>query len=66
MLLDGAETAGTKLLEAGTMKAPARAAAALNVEAGVPLVARRRLVVLDGIGPVELGTTYLTEDLGVR
>jgi GntR family transcriptional regulator len=62
-LLDGAETAGTKLLEAGPVKAPPRAASALNVEPGTPLVARRRLVVVDGVGPVELGTAYLREDL---
>ncbi len=62
-LLDGAETAGTKLLNAGPVAAPPRAASALNVEPGTPLVARRRLVVVDGVGPVELGTAYLTEDL---
>jgi GntR family transcriptional regulator len=62
-LLDGAETAGTKLLEAGPVKAPARAASALGVEPGTPVVARRRLVVVDGVGPVELGTAYLTENL---
>jgi GntR family transcriptional regulator len=62
-LLDGAETAGTKVLEARPVKASARVAAALGVPAGAPLVARRRLVVADGIGPVELGTAYLPEEL---
>jgi GntR family transcriptional regulator len=62
-LLDSAETAGTKLLEAGPVKASARIAAALDLPVGAPLVARRRLVVADGIGPVELGTAYLPHDL---
>jgi GntR family transcriptional regulator len=62
-LLEGAETAGIKLLEAKPVKASARVAAALDLPAGAPLVARRRLVVADGIGPVELGTAYLPQDL---
>lgn len=62
-LLDGAETAGTKLLDAGPVDAPVRAASALGIDPGTRVVARRRLVVVDGVGPVELGSAYLGEDL---
>jgi DNA-binding GntR family transcriptional regulator len=62
-LLDGAETAHTTLLSAGQVPAPPRAATALGIEPGTPLVARRRLVVVPDVGPVELGTTYIPLDL---
>ena len=62
-LLDGAETASIKLLEAGPVKATTRIAGALNVATGARLVGRRRLVIADGVGPVELGTAYLAEGL---
>jgi GntR family transcriptional regulator len=45
------------------MLAPPRAAVALGVEPGMPVVARRRLVVAEEIGPVELGTAYMPVDL---
>lgn len=62
-LLDGAETAQTTLLSAGPMSAPPRAATALGIAPGTPVVARRRLVVAEEIGPVELGTAYVPVDL---
>jgi len=49
-----------KVLSAGPVKAPARIASALRVRTGAPVVARRRLLYADGIGPVELCTTYVT------
>lgn len=61
-LLDGDEAA-TKLLEAGPVLAPPRAASALGIDSGTPVVARRRLVVVDGVGPVELGTAYVPAEL---
>ncbi len=57
------EKAGVRLLDARSVPAPSRAAAALDIEPGTPLVARRRLVVVDGLGPVELGTAYIPEEL---
>jgi GntR family transcriptional regulator len=62
-VLDGEETGGTTVLEAGRVAAPARAASVLGVGQGAPLVARRRLVTVAGVGPVELGTAYLTPEL---
>jgi GntR family transcriptional regulator len=62
-LLDDGETADARILEAGPALAPPRAAAALGVEPGTPVIARRRLVVHDELGPIELGTTYVPVDL---
>jgi GntR family transcriptional regulator len=49
-----------KVLSAGPVKAPARIGSALRVKTGAPVVARRRLLLADGVGPVELCTTYVT------
>lgn len=62
-LLDEPEQAGIEVLSAGVVPAPRRAAAALGVAPDSPVVARRRLVTVDGLGPVELGTAYLSPDL---
>ncbi|MFG3703571.1 GntR family transcriptional regulator [Micromonospora sp. NPDC047670] len=62
-LLDDDERAGSTLLAAGTVPAPPRAAVALGLEPGTPVVARRRLITVDGLGPVELGTAFLPVDL---
>ncbi|WP_243706348.1 GntR family transcriptional regulator [Micromonospora sp. KC721] len=62
-VLEDDERAGSTLLAAGEMPAPPRAAAALNLEPGTPVVARRRVIAIDGVGPVELGTAYLPADL---
>ena len=62
-LLDGAETAQARVLSAGRVPAPPRAATALGVDPGTPLVARQRLVVAAEVGPVELGTAYLPVEL---
>ncbi|MFF0825114.1 GntR family transcriptional regulator [Micromonospora haikouensis] len=62
-LLDDDERAGSTLLAAGTVPAPPRAAVALGVEPGTPVVARRRLITVDGVGPVELGTAFLSVEL---
>ncbi|MEV4756012.1 GntR family transcriptional regulator [Micromonospora sp. NPDC049559] len=61
--LDTPEPAGSTVLAAEVVPAPPRAAAALNIEAGTPVVARRRLVVVDELGPVELATAYLPTQL---
>src|SRR5690242_14825443 len=62
-LLDGAETAQTRVVSAGQVAAPPRAATALGIEPGAPVIARQRLVVADEIGPVELGTAYIPGEL---
>ncbi|MFG1674138.1 GntR family transcriptional regulator [Micromonospora sp. NPDC049282] len=62
-LLDDDERAGSTLLAAGTVPAPPRAAAALGVKPGTPVVARRRLITVDDVGPVELGTAFLPVEL---
>ncbi len=62
-LLDAAETAGVQLLDVGPVPAPPRAASTLNFAPDTPVVARRRLVVVDEVGPVELGTAYVPVDL---
>ena len=62
-LLDADETAGVKLLEVGPSLAPSRAASVLDVAPNTPVVARRRLVVADDIGPIELGTAYVPVEL---
>ncbi|MEV4772618.1 GntR family transcriptional regulator [Micromonospora humida] len=62
-LLDDDERAESTLLAAGTVPAPPRAAVALGVEPGTPVVARRRLITVDGVGPVELGTAFLSVEL---
>lgn len=62
-LLDDDERAESTLLAAGTVPAPPRAAVALGVEPGTPVVARRRLITVDGVGPVELGTAFVSVEL---
>lgn len=61
--LEDDERAGSTLLHAGEVPAPPRAAAALGLEPDTPVVARRRLIAVDGLGPVELGTAFLPADL---
>jgi GntR family transcriptional regulator len=61
--MEGPETGTVKLLSVGTVAAPPRAASALGIEPGVPVVVRRRLVTVAGLGPIELGTTYVPQDL---
>lgn len=62
-LLAAVDTADVQVLEAGPVIAPARAAAALQLRAGAAVVARRRLVSVDKVGPVELATAYLPVEL---
>ncbi|MEU8371270.1 MULTISPECIES: GntR family transcriptional regulator [Micromonospora] len=62
-LLDDDERAGSTLLAAGTVPAPPRAANALGVKPGTPVVARRRLITIEDVGPVELGTAFLPVEL---
>ncbi|WP_326552146.1 GntR family transcriptional regulator [Micromonospora sp. NBC_01813] len=61
--LDQPEPAGSTVLAAEVIPAPPRAAAALDIEPGTPVVARRRLIAVDDLGPVELATAYLPVDL---
>jgi GntR family transcriptional regulator len=54
------EVAGqVKVVDVTEMPAPARAASALGVGEGVPVVVRRRLISVDGLGPVELASAYV-------
>ncbi|MDG6109644.1 GntR family transcriptional regulator [Dactylosporangium aurantiacum] len=48
-----------RILDVAEVPAPARASSALDIDAGSPIVVRRRLVSVDGLGPVELGTVYV-------
>ncbi|MFC6018429.1 GntR family transcriptional regulator [Plantactinospora solaniradicis] len=61
--LDSAEETDSTVLGAEVLPAPPRAASALNIEPGTPVLARRRLVVVDELGPVELGTVFVPIDL---
>lgn len=58
-LLNGGEGASVHVLSAGPVLTPARVASALGVDQGTAVIARQRLVVVDEVGPVELGTTYI-------
>ncbi|MEQ4300546.1 GntR family transcriptional regulator [Plantactinospora sp. B6F1] len=61
--LDSAERTDSTVLAAEVVPAPPRAASALNIAPGTPVLARRRLVVVDDLGPVELGTAFVPLDL---
>ncbi|MFV2013365.1 MULTISPECIES: GntR family transcriptional regulator [unclassified Micromonospora] len=61
--LDQPEPASSTVLAAEVIPALPRAASALDIEPGTPVVARRRLVTVDDLGPVELATAYLPVDL---
>ncbi|MER7006664.1 GntR family transcriptional regulator [Dactylosporangium sp. NPDC000555] len=62
-LLDGVEQTDVRVLSAGPVPAPPRAAALLHIDIGDVVIARRRLVVAEAIGPVELSTAYVPEAL---
>ena len=68
-MLDRAEaTTGqvsVKVVKAGPVMAPERAAYALGIEAGTPVIARQRLVTSKEIGPIELSTAYVPVELAV-
>jgi GntR family transcriptional regulator len=52
-----------RILDVHRMPAPSRAAYALDVPESTPVVVRRRLMSVDDVGPVELGTAYVPVDL---
>ncbi|WP_432829348.1 GntR family transcriptional regulator [Dactylosporangium sp. CA-092794] len=52
-----------RVLDAREAAAPTRAAWALGVQEGAPVMVRRWLVSVDEVGPVELGTAYVPLDL---
>ncbi|WP_426509498.1 GntR family transcriptional regulator [Dactylosporangium sp. McL0621] len=62
-LLSGEVDGRVRVLDAGEEPAPSRAAWALGVDEGTPVVARRWLVQVDGVGPVELGTAFVPLDV---
>ncbi|RAO40499.1 putative HTH-type transcriptional regulat or [Micromonospora saelicesensis] len=62
-VLEDDERFGSTLLAAGEVPAPPRAAVALGLEPGTVVVARRRVIAVESLGPVELGTAYLRPDL---
>lgn len=58
------EIAGrVRIVDVAKVAAPNRAASALRVDQGAPVVVRRRLISVDGVGPIELGTAYVPEQL---
>jgi GntR family transcriptional regulator len=63
MLLADEVDSHVHILDVARGPAPARAAAALEIAQGAPVVIRRRLLVANGLGPVELGITYVPVDL---
>ncbi len=64
-LFTGDDAAGVKLLKVGPVLSSPRAANALALKAGTPVIARDRLVVAE-IGPVELVTTYIPVELAAQ
>lgn len=48
-----------RVLDVARIAAPVRAASALGIGGDAQVVVRRRLVTVDGLGPVELGTAYV-------
>jgi len=58
-LLNATEVGDVTILQAGEVAAPPRAAAALRLPKGAPVIARRRLMRVAGVGPVELSTVYV-------
>jgi GntR family transcriptional regulator len=62
-LLEREETARVKMLKVGPVLAPPRAANALGLDEGTPVIARQRLVIADEVGPIELGWTYVPVEL---
>ncbi|MEU0559397.1 GntR family transcriptional regulator [Dactylosporangium sp. NPDC006015] len=64
-LLAGEAEGRIRVLDVAEVPAPARASAALNIDEGSPIVVRRRLVSIDGLGPVELGAAYVPVQLAV-
>ncbi|MBN1173464.1 MAG: GntR family transcriptional regulator [Micromonosporaceae bacterium] len=61
--LEVTETGMVSVVSAGPVLAPPRAAAALGLPSGTPVIARCRLVTHGEIGPVELSTVYLPVEL---
>jgi GntR family transcriptional regulator len=62
-LLDASEIGAVDVLEAGPVIAPPRAATALGLRDGAAVIARRRLMRVDGVGPVELSAVYVPVEL---
>jgi GntR family transcriptional regulator len=58
-LLDEEERAKVELLQAGPVLAPNRAAAALGIRPGTPVICRKRIVVAAEVGPVELSSVFI-------
>ena len=63
-VLDRDESADVQVLSAGPVAAPIRAATALGLSTGDPVIARRRLISTDEV-PVELGTVYVPVETAV-
>ena len=59
------ELAGVKVLRVGAVVAPPRVASALRLPDDTAVYARQRLVVVDGVGPIELGVSYVPVELAV-
>ncbi|WP_433055538.1 GntR family transcriptional regulator [Dactylosporangium sp. CS-033363] len=62
LLLDEA-VGRVRIVDVGEVPAPSRTAFALDIREGSPVVVRRRLVSVDGLGPIELGSVYVPVDL---
>ncbi|GAA1505543.1 GntR family transcriptional regulator [Dactylosporangium maewongense] len=58
-LLSDEVAGGIRVVDVAEVPAPPRAASALDISEGAPIVVRRRLVSVDEVGPVELGTVYM-------
>jgi GntR family transcriptional regulator len=52
-----------RIVDVAEIPAPPRAASALDIREGAPVVVRRRLVSVDGLGSIELGSVYVPVDL---
>lgn len=63
-LFDTPETATVRILAAGPVAAPKRAAAHLGIASGTRIIVRRRLIRADTGEPIELSTVFATGEVG--
>lgn len=61
----GRESGGVRVVRAAAVLAPPRVAAALGLPEDSAVYMRQRLVLVEGLGPIELGCAYVPVDLGV-
>ena len=63
LMAEVTEVTSVKVLRVGPVKAPNRAAFALAITPGTPVLARQVLTISPELGPIQLATTYVPMDL---